>query len=361
MILIIRKIKLELLWLIKFIRYYLKTKNRAIYIGCSGNKNLGDEIIFDSIKEFFKDELFLVRFPHVNKNLGSYFRSKIKNPDFIILGGGTLIRKGYNQGYLKNLNETINKFPDSKLLVIGPGVSDPIFSKSINFPTNIEGWTKTLITSLYLSVRGPRSLATLNKWGLENVVEFKDPALSLFRSNKIIKKPRSKKIAINFANIGERIYGGNSKKLKTIYFDFVELLIINKWEVYLYPTTYYDLDYMLNDIGLSSLKGIEKFHSYNNINLYVGERLHGVLFSACVSTPFFGLAYQPKTLDFLDSINLTEFCEKVDRIELFSLFDKINEIYKDKISVQNLIFNNMKLATTIQSREIEKIKKILSL
>ena len=55
------------------------------------------------------------------------------------------------------------------------------------------------------------------------------------------------------------------------------------------------------------------------------------------------------------------FCEKVDRIELFSLFDKINEIYKDKISVQNLIFNNMKLATTIQSREIEKIKKILSL
>ena len=63
---------------------------------------------------------------------------------------------------------------------------------------------------------------------------------------------------INFANIGERIYGGNSKKLKTIYFDFVELLIINKWEVYLYPTTYYDLDYMLNDIGLSSLKGIKK-------------------------------------------------------------------------------------------------------
>ena len=58
MILLIRKIKLELLWLIKFIRYYLKTKNRAIYIGCSGNKNLGDEIIFDSIKEFFKDEYF---------------------------------------------------------------------------------------------------------------------------------------------------------------------------------------------------------------------------------------------------------------------------------------------------------------
>ena len=371
MIFIIRKIKLELLWLIKLIRYNLKTKKGAIYIGCSGNKNLGDEIIFDSIKEFFKDELFLVRFPHVNKDSGRYFRNKIKNPDFIILGGGTLIRKGYNQGYLKNLNETLNKFPDTKLLVIGPGVSDPIFSKSINFPTNIEGWTKTLNTSSYLSVRGPHSLSTLNKWGLENVVEFKDPALCLFRSKKNIKKLRSKKIAINFANIGERIYGGNSKKLKTIYFDFVELLIINKWEVYLYPTTYYDLDYMLNDIGLSSLKGIKKFRFYNNINLslnflesvdlYVGERLHGVLFSACVSTPFLGLAYQPKTLDFLDSINLTEFCEKVDRIELFSLFNKVNEIYKDKISVQNLIFNNMKLATTIQSREIEKIKHILSL
>ena len=135
------------------------------------------------------------------------------------------------------------------------------------------------------------------------------------------------------------------------------------------------LDAIINENGgpktIQHRNAIKQSVSINNINLslnflesvdlYVGERLHGVLFSACVSTPFFGLAYQPKTLDFLDSINLTEFCEKVDRIELFSLFDKINEIYKDKISVQNLIFNNMKLATTIQSREIEKIKKILSL
>ena len=43
--------------------------------------------------------------PKSKPEVDQHFRSKIKNPDFIILGGGTLIRKGYNQGYLKNLNE----------------------------------------------------------------------------------------------------------------------------------------------------------------------------------------------------------------------------------------------------------------
>lgn len=342
----------EIRYLPKNIGYLFAKKRKAVYIGCTGHGNSGDEAILKAISLMLDGKFYLYEILYAKPSSGKYLRRLlVKNPDYIVLGGGTIIRKGANESYLKILNDSIGLWPDAKIVTLGPGVAEPSFADFIGFPLDVEGWKKLLKMSSFISVRGVRSQKILGSWDLGKKIHvLHDPAIWFFRSD-LIKKQKQKKIGLNFADIGNRIYGQNPNLIKHFALDLVKLLTKNNWTIFLYPTTKSDMDFMLNDIGLDNIKGLNRYNNYTNIeksldfleslDVFVGQRLHSIIFASSVSTPFYALEYEPKTKDFLETINMNGYGVQVDRLEVKSVFDKINTIYSNIDAEQSKLFTRM--------------------
>lgn len=332
------QLKVEVLYLSKNFGYFFSKKKKAIYVGCTGQGNLGDEAILKAITSMLKSKFYLYEISYAKPSSGKYFRKLlIKNPDYIFLGGGTIIRKGANESYLKILNDSIRIWPRAKIAILGPGVAEPSFAKFIGFPIDVEGWKKLLNQSNFISVRGIRSKNLLDSWQLsKNVNILHDPAIWLTRSD-FQKKSKQKRIGLNFADIGDRIYGRDQDLIKQFALELVGILQKDGWTIFLYPTTKSDMDFMLENIGFKNVEGIRRYDNYTDLeqslsfleslDVFIGQRLHSIIFSAAVSTPFFALEYEPKTKDFLETINMANYASQVDRLDTKEIFNKIDEIY----------------------------------
>tara|TARA_R110000851_G_scaffold7469_1_gene28952 strand:- start:47640 stop:48758 length:1119 start_codon:yes stop_codon:yes gene_type:complete len=334
----ISQFKAEVNYLPKNLAYFFSKKKKAIYIGCTGQGNLGDEAIFEAIHLMLKSNFNVYEISYAKPSAGKYLRRfLIKNPDYIILGGGTIIKKGSNESYLKILNDSVLRWPNANTAILGPGVSEPNFADFIGFPIDIEGWKAFLNIASFIAVRGVRSQERLKSWQIEkDVYIFHDPAV-WFTKKDFKKKKKEKRIALNFADIGNRIFGKNQDLIKEFAIGIVNILQKNGWTIFLYPTTKTDMDYMLNSIGLKNFLEINIYRNYTNIeqslsflesmDVFVGQRLHSVIFSATVSTPFFALEYEPKTSDFLETIDMLDYKEQIDKLDIKTIFNKIKEIY----------------------------------
>lgn len=335
--------------------YLFSKKKRAIYIGCTGHGNLGDEAILKAVTLMLKPNFYLYEISYTKPSSGKYLRKFLmRKPDYIILGGGTIIRKKANESYLKISNDFIKLYPNAKTATIGPGVAEPSFAEFIGFPIDIEGWKAYLNNSSFISVRGVRSKKILDSWDLnKNVNILQDPAIWFTRAN-FIKKKKQRRIGLNFADIGNRIYGKNQDLIKQFATLFVKTLQKEGWTVFLYPTTKSDLEYMLDNIGLKNISGINAYSNYTDIersldflesmDIFVGQRLHSIIFAATVSTPFFALEYEPKTSDFLDTIKMSDNSEQVDRLDVNVVMNKIEVIYSNLDIEQSKLNDRMKKA-----------------
>ncbi len=243
------------------LNYLFTNKKKAIYVGCTAMGNIGDEAILFGIRKLLSKKIHFYPISYKKPSSGRFFRKSLifKSPNYIVLGGGTIIRKGENESYLRLMKQMQKQWPNAEVLVLGPGVANPEFANEIGFPTDIKAWTSFLNLSKFVSVRGPYSKLELESWGVRNPVHiFHDPVIS-FTSEKFVFKKKEKKIGLNFANIGDRIYGGNKETIKSFALAIVEKLLEDNWQIYLYPTTKSDLNYMLYDIGLSKFKSIKSY------------------------------------------------------------------------------------------------------
>jgi len=351
----ISQLKSEIIYFPKSLIYFFAKKKKAIYIGCTGHGNLGDEAILKAINLMLSRHFYLYDLSYNKPSSGKYLRRLfVKNPGYIILGGGTIIRKGADESYLKLLNESIKVWPNAKTATIGPGVAEPDFADFIGFPIDVEGWKKFLNQSNFISVRGVRSKRLLDSWHLNKEVNIiHDPAI-WFTREKFNKKRMQKRIGVNFADIGNRIYGKNQDLIKDFASGFVKMLQKDGWTVFLYPTAKSDMEYMLNKIGLKNILGVNTYSNYTDIessldflesmDIFVGQRLHSIIFAATVSTPFFALEYEPKTKDFLETINVSDNSEQVDRLNIRVIMNKIEAIYSNLDIEQSKLNDRMKKA-----------------
>lgn len=342
----IDQLKVEITCVPKNLSYFFSKKKKAIYVGCTGHGNLGDEAILQAIKLVLKPSFYLYEISYAKPSSGKYLRKLvIKHPDYIILGGGTIIRKGANESYLKILNDSVAFWPNAKIAILGPGVAEPEFADFIGFPIDVEGWRELLKQSSFISVRGIRSKRILESWALNREVNIlHDPAI-WFSRNNFDKKKKLKRIGLNFADIGSRIYGKNQDSIKQFALEFVRTLQENGWTIFLYPTTKSDMNYMLENIGFKNIERVMKYENYTkleesldfleSLDVFVGQRLHSIIFSATVTTPFFALEYEPKTKDFLETINMANYAEQVDRLDAKEIFNKIDTIYSNIDSEQS--------------------------
>ena len=58
----------------------------------------------------------------------------------------------------------------------------------------------------------------------------------------------------------------------------------------------------------------------------VGERLHAVVLAAAAGVPSVMLEYQPKCLDFMESIGRTDWCVRTDRVTGPEILERIEAL-----------------------------------
>ena len=360
----------ELNQLPQALKYFTTSKKKALYVGCTGMSNLGDEAILYALRESLKANLMFYEIIYNKPDSGKYLRRFFSDPDFIILGGGTIIRKKSNESYLRILMILMKKYPSAKLVVLGPGVANPDFAESIGFPVDKLGWSKVLNKAFFISVRGMQSKRELESWNVNKSINIlHDPGI-YFTKKEVKSKPKRKKIGLNFADIGNRIYGGKQSNIEIFAYNFVEKLLYSGWDIHLYPTTDKDLEYMLESIGLKNFNQLNTYSNYTDINksldflesldVFVGQRLHSIIFSASVFTPFHALEYEPKTSDFIITSGLsTDYRTRVDNLNVDNIYNKVESLYHNQDMEQKKLEMNIKKINKEQIEVINKFRKII--
>lgn len=321
-----------------------------MYIGCLGHGNLGDEAVFEAIRKILKSKIYLYPISYAKPSSGKYFRDRIlKAPDLIILGGGTIIKKKESESYLKLFLEYHEKYPNAKLIVFGAGVADPNLAAAVGFPTAVPQWKEVLNKCSFIGVRGEISKRILQKeWGVNpNINVLHDPALE-FRVEYLKKKKRQRRIGLNFCNIKGRIYGLDQSAVELFARELVSRLIQLEWNIFLYPTAESDIGYMQKILGSELCSKINVYNNFKNLNsslallesldVFVGQRLHSIVFSAISYTPFHAIEYESKTSDFLRSLGLPEALIRTDELDVEKVLNKIEALYMDVDSKQNELY-----------------------
>lgn len=336
--------------------YFFSKKKKAIYIGCTGHDNLGDEGVLLAIRELLKEKIFLYPISYSKPSSGKYLRRFIiRKPDILILGGGTIIIKSEKESYLKLFSEYHKNFPKAKLIVFGAGVADPIHANNIGFPTNVPDWKSILEKCSFLAVRGHLSKSILkDSWGINKEINIlHDPAI-YFKRIELKRKQKKKTIGINFCNILGRIYGLDQNNIEKFAVNIVNRLLLDGWNIYLFPTAKSDVPYMKKVFGSEIVSKIQVHYDYENIensltflenlDVFLGQRLHSVIFAAITYTPFYAIEYESKTSDFLKTLGIHGVSLRTDHLDVEKVLDMINVLYSNIEVEQNKLFKLVNVA-----------------
>lgn len=332
--------------------------------------NLGDDAVCEAIRKVFRNEFFV--FPVSYKRKGeslSVIRAMKRKPDIIMLGGGTLIARGPNEGYLKLLNQVTGILRDTRVIIFGPGVSEIKLATQAGVPVDVQAWRKVLDKAYSVAVRGNISKGFLQDWGVSREVRIcGDPALYLANDSFNYKK-QNKRIAINFCDIVGRIHGLSKSSVEDFGRSLLKKLIDDDWQVHVYPTTSNDIDYM-DEFFLMEYKNQVTYFPYTRdiakaqaflqeMDIFVGMRLHAIAFSINVCTPFYAIEYHSKTYDFLESLDLDEYSIRTDQLDASLAFTRIGEIYGNSRAIQERMFRQTSQAKEKFISEANYIKKLL--
>ncbi|WP_019038854.1 polysaccharide pyruvyl transferase family protein [Psychroflexus tropicus] len=359
------ELKAEFKYLQLNLKWLFTQKRKAIYIGCTGQGNLGDESVLQASIILLKSKYFIYPISYIKPTSGKYLRRLLfKNVDSIILGGGTVIKKKQKESYLKLFSQFHEQYPNAELKVLGSGVADPELASLIGFSTDKLAWKNVLNKASFIGVRGVRSKLELSRWGVEREIKIVHDLAIYFKKYKSKSKQKKKRMGVNFCNIIGRIYGLDQKSVENFARDIVIKLINDGWEVWLYPTVSSDIGYMKSLFEKTLLEKLNIYENTTNINesldflesldFFLGQRLHSVIFSAITYTPFIAIEYESKTSDFLETLGLEKYSHRTDNLSSSQVFSEINKYYKEIDSIQTKLFDCISKAHKEQKQLIFK-------
>jgi len=347
------RLKNTILFFSKSIFDNSSNKIRALYLGWLGFKNLGDEALYCCIKKMFQDRLIF----HSSREFDSlFFKKRVLNKFNVhFLGGGTLINR--NEGIINTL--LVYKKSVCKSIVFGTGVASDIFWNQ--FESRVDrsaDWRDYLNSCLFVGVRGPDSLRYMQQLGVHKAMITGDPVLYLGR-NKVMPKPKKKKIGINFGNTSNILWGKSDQHVENIMAILIRILLEQHWEVSFFNVYESDTKHFFNFIERNNFKGKIRFFDasdcsmdtalayFDTIDVFVGEKLHASVFSACTHTPFIMLEYRPKCLDFMRSINYEKYNFRTDNMNADEIICAVDELYQTSESIQSHIYENVSFLKNI--------------
>ncbi|MBK8023630.1 MAG: polysaccharide pyruvyl transferase family protein [Chloroflexi bacterium] len=191
----------SLMW--KNRRFLVSSGRRAMYIGCVGNKNFGDDLIRVAIHDIFRDVCTFYSQPYhsVQQSDRLFFQVFVRNVEMpmVFLGGGTLIKSHGKSIYLSRIRQAQNRNSNTRLVVFGPGVEDIELAEKKGHKINTTPWVETLNQAEYIGVRGPLSKHALESWGVTQPVHITaDPGI-YYAPDALTPHPLGKRIGINLA------------------------------------------------------------------------------------------------------------------------------------------------------------------
>lgn len=319
------------------------TTSRPIvqYIGWLGHQNLGDEAIHLATQRIFADRLFLYDKTYIGKGLSLRFGGNAKFAGSM-LGGGSLVNR--EMGYLHRLCDS----PASKKIIFGSGVANPKFWRDYakqQPPEQIKKWAEAINRHVdYVSVRGPVSRQTLLDNGVEKEIHvIGDPALYLC-SDSFSAKKRTGTIGINIGHSRNLLWGLSDENVLSRMKKVVHALVGKGFYLQFMPVWKEDIAVM-ERLGEGLPK--DKFRtiytedtdayieSLQNVDVFIGEKLHSVILAACSYTPVIMLEYRPKCFDFMKSMELENCNIRVDEISEDTVLGKVDVLLEKYDSMRN--------------------------
>ncbi|MCJ7633975.1 polysaccharide pyruvyl transferase family protein [Candidatus Bathyarchaeota archaeon] len=291
-------------------------EKRINYVGwVTPNNNLGDEALYRINQDIFSKYNFkLLRITDPRRQ---------KHSQTTIVSGGTCLPS--IAMYMR---------PTKYAYVFGTGVLDPLFYGPFD-PELIDRFK--LLHFRFIGVRGNISKARLRGWGIDSEV-IGDLGLSL-KPTKVSEKRN--KIAINigagdpkFSWKGDRLLIELSKVCKVLKAEGYELVLIPFWK-----------NNMEDVENLSKQADVDIFEKWLDIEatmnlistckIFIGEKLHSLVFSAAANTPFIGLAYSPEHFDFADSVGFSEFTMPITEITAEKIIAMFHDLINNYEKIQD--------------------------
>lgn len=336
--------------------YFIPFTKKIGYFGWTGRGNLGDEALFAIIKTLLKP-VALVKFRKFYRK-GKFLEvAQERILSGFMMGAGTLIN---SRGLLPIVKHFLGKKVPT--FVFGAGVLDPEFY--CQFPryyNDMNEWVACLSLCKSVSVRGPLSAKSLMDYGYKDVQIVGDPVLS-YASDIMAPVEIKNVIGINFGTTknGSLLWGGSDDKVITFAVHLADTLIQKGFEVQFFPVWRNDTNVVAS--AAKQVKGNVKVwtHSENitrylkameEVDIFIGEKLHSVIGALCAYKPSIMLAYQSKCIDFMQSVGLENYTLRTDCLNMDEVLFKIDTIQESYETYRNFLFKEISKLKNIQ-REI---------
>jgi|GEM_PF-2634200 len=319
--------------------------NPPVFYGFVGYKNLGDESIWEASSSLFSElNLMLYKKPRIKL---SRYLMKQKVKSCAILGGGTLI--GANKA------DGSNSFRDDFQIISNNAKFNVVFGTGVgalaeDVPEWLRAWKPIIENCGYVGVRGPRSQVRLKKIGIESEV-LGDTACQWV--GQLVKSARNKKkLGINIGATEGLITAQGFNN----YVNFLRQRIQEKWDLIFFVINPDDLaltERMISCLGITAeiRTACEKTTSYlsslEDIDYFIGTRLHSVILAMTKPIPSLMLGYADKAHDFMESVEMESLCVDINTVSL----DQLNEVfsYLTKNNNQQQLFDAM-----VHYRELQR-------
>ncbi|HEX6707047.1 MAG TPA: polysaccharide pyruvyl transferase family protein [Albitalea sp.] len=306
------------------------------YVGWLGHRNIGDEVLFEAFRDTLFDDCLLV--PYEDFSLLSAVASA-RRTTAVVLGGGTLINERLHLDPLDEAHREGRPF-----FVFGTGVSDPGYWAQ--YPKarwlDIESWKRRLATARYIGVRGPRSCEWLHAQGITQAEVIGDPALSIALPEPV---PRSADAPLLGINLGahDPVMGAPGSDFAAVL-ALIRHVVARGWRVRFLAMHPIDqrLGRRLKQEIADPAFELPAFdpdcrallRAIASCDCVVGQRLHVTVLACAVAVPNLSLSYQPKCLDFLESIGREDLALKTDQLTPPLLIERLEWLQGADLSPQ---------------------------
>lgn len=268
------------------------------YVGWTGRSNLGDEAMLQAVRGLLT---------------GVDLTTSGDRADLLMLGGGTLI----NRGYLRHLRPLDS--PRIERVAFGTGVANPDYwGDPKESPSD---WIEFLESCLYVGVRGPVSASLLEGWGLRRDVEIVgDPALALTAPDTITKVEG--RVVVCPAWARGLLWGESDDDVITAFAALVSALRRDGHDVWALSAFPGDDSHIIDMMRRADAPDLPYLAAHDDpgpalellasAELVVSERLHGAVLAAAAGTVPVLVEYRPKLRDFAESIGMRELVIRTD-------------------------------------------------
>jgi polysaccharide pyruvyl transferase len=312
------------------------------YVGWIADGNMGDEAMYSAHRRAFP----AARFAPLPTRRMIDALSRLLPHELVrgvLLGGGTLI----GWPLFRHPLERMCAEGSMPLFMLGTGVEDPGYR--VRKPTHeralrqewgyadsvereLARWADLLSHADAVRVRGPRSAATLESFGI-NAEVTGDPAL-LLADEAPSAVPAEKVLGLN-VGVADGVWGDRPDEIFAAVVEVGRAFSDRGWHIRFVPTWFGDVPTMraaARMIG-GGATVVEDFRDLDSLRdslrtcrLFAGEKLHSIVLAATVATPALALAYHPKCQDFQESLDRQEFAVRTDRIDVTEIVDRLDEL-----------------------------------